>query len=92
MRPYQITATEKILNRPASVSISKTSGLAGIAYWINHNYKLPKTEEIDKRDPLVVKLKEWIDSEYEQGRQTAISNGELEKHICELSGGRFKAL
>ena len=89
---YNIFDTEKILNRPASVSISKTSGLAGIAYWINHNYNLPKEEQIDKRDPIVIALKEWIDSEYEQGRQTAISNGELEKHIEELSGGRFKML
>ena len=86
---YNIFDTDKILNRPASVSISKTSGLAGIAYWINNNYKLPKDKEIDKRDPLVVKIKEWVDSEYEQGRQTAISNGELEKQVSELAGGRF---
>ena len=89
---YNIFDTEKILNRPASVSISKTSGLAGIAYWINHNYNLSKQEQIDKRDPLVIKLKEWIDSEYEQGRQTAISNSELEKHVEELSGGSLKML
>ena len=89
---YNIFDTEKILNRPASVSISKTSGLAGIAYWINHNYNLSKEEQIDKKDPLVIRLKEWIDSEYEQGRQTAISNSELEKHIETLSSGRFKML
>ena len=35
---YNIFNTEKILNRPAEVAISNTSGLAGIAYWINTYY------------------------------------------------------
>ena len=87
---YNIFDTEKILGRPASVSISKTSGLAGIAYWINNNYRLPKDKLLDKKDPLVIALKEWVDKEYEDGRQTALSNGELEKKIEELSGDRFK--
>jgi isopropylmalate/homocitrate/citramalate synthase len=87
---YNIFNTEKILGRPASVSISKTSGLAGIAYWINNNYHLSKSEALDKKDPLVIALKEWVDKEYEDGRQTALSNGELEKKIEEFSGGRFK--
>lgn len=89
---YNIFNTEKILNRPASVSIGKTSGLAGIAYWINNNYRLFENERLDKRDPLVIALKEWVDKEYEDGRQTALSNGELEKKIEELSGGKFKIL
>ena len=88
---YNIFNTDKILNRPASVSISKTSGLAGIAYWINNNF--PKAKEkgitVDKRDLLVIALKEWVDKEYEQGRQTAISNSELEAKIEELAPDRF---
>ena len=84
---YNIFNTEKILNRPASVAIGKTSGLAGIAYWLNNNYN-PKVKKVyDKKDPLVIALKEWVDKEYEDGRQTAISNGELEAKIEELSGG-----
>lgn len=89
---YNIFNTDKLLNRPASVSISKTSGLAGIAYWINNNYKLAPAEALDKKDPLVVALKEWVDKEYEDGRQTALSNGELEKKIEELSGGKYRML
>jgi isopropylmalate/homocitrate/citramalate synthase len=85
---YNIFNTEKILNRPASVSIGKTSGLAGIAYWINTNYRLSGDKAIDKRDPLVIAIKEWVDKEYEDGRQTAISNGELENKIAEF-GGKF---
>ncbi len=86
---YNIFNTEKILNRPASVSISNTSGLAGIAYWINTNYRLSGEKAIDKKDPLVIALKEWVDKEYEDGRQTALSDIELENKITELSGGKF---
>lgn len=75
---YNIFDTEKILNRPATVAITKTSGLAGIAYWINTNYNLVGTDkEIDKKSELVVKIKSWIDEEYENGRQTSISDMEL---------------
>ena len=86
---YNIFNTDKILNRPASVSVSKTSGLAGIAYWINNNYQLKGEKTIDKKHPLVIALKEWVDKEYEDGRQTALSDIELENKIAELSGGEF---
>ena len=89
---YNIFNTEKILNRPASVTVSKTSGLAGIAYWINQNYRLSPEEAIGKNDELVVELKKWIDLEYEDGRQTSLTTVELESKIEELSGGRFNRL
>ncbi len=87
---YTIFDTEKLLNRPATVQIGKASGLAGIAYWINQNYRLQGDEKLEKRDPLVVALKEWIDREYEDGRQTVLSNKELETKIAELAPGRFE--
>ena len=86
---YTIFDTEKILNRPATVQIGKASGLAGIAYWINQAYRLEGDKKLDKRDPLVVALKEWIDAEYEDGRQTVLANSELEDKIAELAPGRF---
>ncbi|MBE6933001.1 MAG: 2-isopropylmalate synthase [Ruminococcaceae bacterium] len=89
---YNIFNTSRLLNRPASVQISKTSGLAGIAYWINGNYNLSESEALTKRDPLVLALKEWIDKEYENGRQTILSTHELETKIEELSGGRLPRL
>ena len=83
---YNIFDTEKILNRPAAVVISKTSGLAGIAYWINQNYHLSGDKTVNKKSDLVVKLKAWIDKEYEDGRQTALSRSEIENKIKEISG------
>lgn len=86
---YNIFNTKKLLNRPAGVAVSKTSGLAGIAYWINENYGLEGVDALDKRDPLVAELKEWVDGEYAGGRVSALSNHELETKLAELSGGRF---
>jgi isopropylmalate/homocitrate/citramalate synthase len=86
---YNIFDTDKLLGKPASVMISKTSGLAGIAYWINQNYNLKGEDQLSKRDPIVLTLKEWIDKEYEDGRQTALTTAELESKISELSGGMF---
>ncbi|MBE6662496.1 MAG: 2-isopropylmalate synthase [Ruminococcaceae bacterium] len=82
---YNIFDTKKILGRPAGVMVTKTSGLAGIAYWINEHYGLSDDKLIDKRDPLVLALKSWIDEEYENGRQTALSDSELEEKIASLS-------
>ncbi len=87
---YTIFDTNKILNRPATVQISKTSGLAGIAYWINHAFRLQGEQLVDKRDPLVQTMKDWIDQEYEDGRQTMMSDGELEEMLEQLAPGHFK--
>ena len=89
---YNIFNTKKILNRAPSVLVGKASGLAGIAYWINNNYGLSGEDLVDKKSPLVVKLKEWIDAEYEDGRQTTLSNAELEMKIEKLSNGKFRRL
>lgn len=86
---YNIFDTKKILNRPVSVAVSNTSGLAGIAYWINNYYDLSDENKIDKKDNLVSEIKTWIDEEYNSGRQTVISDEELVEKINELSPGRF---
>ena len=86
---YNIFDTGKILNRPATVSINNSSGLAGIAFWINANYRLKDEEKLTKNDPLVLKIKDWVDHMYEDGRTTALSNEELENITETLSEGRF---
>ncbi|MGM9664981.1 MAG: 2-isopropylmalate synthase [Eubacteriales bacterium] len=82
---YNIFNTKKLLNKTAGVSITKTSGLAGIAYWINQHYELPEDKAVDKRDPLVLAVKTWVDAQYDEGRQTAITDHEIETKIAEFS-------
>ena len=89
---YNIFDTGRLLNRRPSVMIGKSSGLAGIAYWINDNYDLPAAKAVGKHDPLVEKLKAWIDAEYEGGRQTSLSVSELETQIEALSDGALRRL
>ncbi len=89
---YNIFNTKKLLNRPVSVMISSTSGLAGIAYWINENYQLTANEAVGKNDPLCVSLKAWVDEQYASGRTASLSTHELETKIAELTGGRLGLL
>lgn len=87
---YNIFDTQKILNRAPSVMVSKTSGAAGIAFWINDHYQLTGDETVTKRDPLVLKIKEWVDQQYEEEcRQTSISTEELEELIGAYTHGNF---
>ncbi len=78
---YTIFDTEKLLGRPAAVAISKTSGLAGIAYWLNVHYHLIGENEIKKQDDITLYLKDWVDRQYEDDRQTVISTQELESEV-----------
>ena len=82
---YNIFDTERILGVPASVSISNTSGLAGIAYWINNHYRFRGDEALSKHDPIVVKMKETIDGFYADGRVTVMSDNELEELFVSIS-------
>lgn len=74
---YNIFNTELLLNRPVKVAVSKTSGLAGIAYWVNGNLGLSGDDAFDKRDPVIEDIKSWVDEQYESGRVTVISDKEL---------------
>ena len=47
---YTIFNTEKLLNKKPGVTVGKTSGLAGIAYWINEHFELPMEKQVDKKD------------------------------------------
>ncbi|MBQ7226704.1 MAG: 2-isopropylmalate synthase [Clostridia bacterium] len=82
---YNIFNTKKLLNRPAGVMVSKTSGLAGIAYWINSHYGLEGDKAVTKQNPHVIALKSWVDDQYEAGRQSSITEGELEEKLKEIS-------
>lgn len=81
---YNIFDTKKLLNRSVGVALTKTSGLAGIAYWINETYGLEGERAVTKHHPLVLALKGWIDSEYEDGRQTSLTDEEITAQVKRL--------
>lgn len=91
---YNIFNTKKLLKRPIGVAITQTSGLAGIALWINNYFGLEGERAIDKRNPAVAKIKEWVDEQHNEGRSTSISNEEMleavKKYAPEIFGTAFK--
>lgn len=76
---YNIFDTETILNRPPKVSITNTSGMAGIACWINDYNKKHGKPEVSKTDKVVKVIYDWVTSEYDAGRITIISDQEMEE-------------
>ena len=83
---YNVFDTGKFLNRPPLVAVSNTSGLAGIAHWINTYYHLKNEKQVDKNSILVVELKKWVDAEYESGRVTVLTDEELIREIERICG------
>ena len=77
---YNIFDTGRILKSPPSVTISNTSGAAGVAVWLARYLD----EEITKSDERVVKLKNWVDAQYAAGRVTIITYNEMEEAAKEL--------
>ena len=66
------------------MAVSNTSGLAGIAHWINHYYSLPEERQVDKNSALVKRVKEWVDTQYDDGRITVLTDHELVAQITEV--------
>ena len=83
---YNIFDTEKFLKRPPVSARSNTSGLAGLAWWYNNYYHLSEKDAVGKDDPIIRKLKLWVDGLYEDGRVTVLSDGELAEKVEELNG------
>ncbi len=79
---YNIFNTDLLLNRPVKIAVGKTSGLAGIAHWINSYFNFKGDDQVSKQHPVVVKVKEWVDKQYENGRVTQISDKELMRIVA----------
>ena len=84
---YNIFNTKKILGRAPGVTVSKTSGLSGIAYWINEHYGLDGDDKMTKDSPIVIQMKDWVDEMYADGRTTSLANKELDDKLKEIYGG-----
>ena len=78
---YNIFNTTDILGKAPIVVVDAHSGAAGIAAWINTYFMLDDAHKVDKRDPAIAKIKEWVDAEYAEGRTTVIGDSELERLV-----------
>ncbi len=78
---YNIFDTEKLLKRPPEIIINDKSGTAGIVQWINTHLRLTDDRRIDKHNPAVGHINDWVQEQYTKGRVTSISNEEMEHAV-----------
>ena len=69
--------TKKILGSSPTVAITKTSGLAGIVFWINKHFNLSEEEKIQKNNPNLKAINDWVINQYLDERIIPISDEEL---------------
>jgi len=85
---YNIFDTAKILNRPLGVHLTDRSGIAGVGFWINQELQKRGIPPVDKRNPKVAKIFEWVEQQYKDGRITSISPEEMmqqfQSHFADL--------
>ncbi len=73
--------TRKILGSNPCVAISKTSGMAGIVFWINNHFNLKGEDKVEKITPGIKKIYGWIMEQYQNGCITPISDAEMKKIV-----------
>lgn len=86
---YNIFDTAKLLNRPALVAVDATSGLAGVAHWLNGYFRLSGDQVVLKTDPIVAYVREKVDELYAQGRNTVMGDQELEILVRDADRKRY---
>lgn len=95
-RIYNIFDTGTLLNRPMSVAITDKSGAAGIAFWLNEHFRLPEERKIDKNNPSLQRIYNWVMEQYDKNRVSTISEAELiaqaKKHLPHLFHSDFEGL
>jgi isopropylmalate/homocitrate/citramalate synthase len=88
-RIYNIFDTEKLLGKAPRVSITDKSGADGVVVWVNEYLGLKGTDRINKIKCYAIAR--WVMDQYDKaGRQTAISDEELEAKARELLPEYFK--
>jgi isopropylmalate/homocitrate/citramalate synthase len=78
---YTIFDTEVLLGRPVRVLIGQNSGAAGLVHWVRSHYGIT----LEKRDPRLAPVLDWINGEYAKGRVTDIGDHEVEDVIRRLA-------
>jgi citrate (Re)-synthase len=74
---YNIFDTAQILNRPLGVSLTDRSGIAGVGFWVNQQLAKHSLPAVDKRNPKIAAIFEWVEEQYVDGRVTSISPEEM---------------
>ncbi len=72
-----VSETKKFRDDLTCISITGSSGNAGIAYWLNSFLDLDDSQCISENDPIVWHIKAWVDAQYNNGRTLPITDEEI---------------
>ena len=89
---YNVFDTNALLNRPVKVLIGQSSGAAGLVYWLKTYFGLRNGDGVDKRDPRLLPILEWISAQYTASRSSSIGDQELEGVIARLAPDLYAQL
>jgi 2-phosphinomethylmalic acid synthase len=74
----------QLLNRPLEVSLTKESGIAGLVFLIRQRMGL----DLPKDDTRLLKIYDWLITEFDNGRQTSIEWEELAPVVARYFASR----
>jgi len=80
---YNAFDTDRLLNRAPGIAVTDKSGAAGILAWAKVNVPDERAEDIDKTHPGIGRIVEAVQTEYDDGRVTAISDEEMLAYCTE---------
>ena len=81
IRMYLPFDTESLLESPPGIAITPYSGAAGVAFWINHFFRLKNQEKVGKEHPGVQKIYQEILKRFEMGEVLTITDREMLKLV-----------
>ena len=67
-------------------------GTASIAHWLNNYFRLTGDNVVDKTDPLIIAMREAVDTMYAEGRNTVMGDEELEILVRRYDVERYERL
>lgn len=72
---------ENLSNEPTNVILTFNAGRTGIAYWINSFLKLSGPDKIDEDHEAVEKIRQWLQSQSDDGRFGPVPDDEIKEQI-----------
>jgi isopropylmalate/homocitrate/citramalate synthase len=82
---YAVFDPDKLLSTPIRVLLNQNSGAAGLLHWVKDQFGVKAVNGLDKRDPRLTPILDWIAAEYSDGRVTALGDEEMVEAMQELA-------
>ena len=82
---YSIFDTERLLGTPPGVLVSDKGGVAVVAFWVNRRRQQLGLAPLEKERPELAEIAAWVKRLFDEGRQTAISDPEMEAACAALA-------